>query len=430
MKRLFSKDQYLEELSFIILFLWTISPMVEYIFKNYHEVFYTIYYNLITYVIGVSGFILYAIYIFKLRKKDKLTIKKLIPEILILSLLIISIIATILSKNPHLSLFGESYRKEGLIIYIMYIGIILLASIIKDTKYIKYLFQSIIISCFVTAIVPMFRNDFTYVEFTSVFHNLNHYGYYLMINIMLSMFLFINSNKLVYKSIYMILYVFFIYLLIRNDTFGSYLAVFGSLIFLLIYAFIKKYQRSKIVLVATIFIVISVIVSCFGINIGERLNFESTRGSITNNIIYLVKDIISIANNDDEAIVKAGSERGILWKEAVNYTMDHPIIGGGMECLGDYYWEKLANYDVKYNDRPHNVILQASTFIGIPGAIIYLVLILYLLISSLKNISDPFYIAVCFTSIAYFISSMFGNSMYYTSPYFMILLGLLIGKKK
>ena len=30
------------------------------------------------------------------------------------------------------------------------------------------------------------------------------------------------------------------------------------------------------------------------VELGERLNFESTRGSITNNIIYLVKDIISI----------------------------------------------------------------------------------------------------------------------------------------
>ena len=31
------------------------------------------------------------------------------------------------------------------------------------------------------------------------------------------------------------------------------------------------------------------------------------------------------------------------------------------------------------------------------------------------------------TAMCYFISSNFGNSMYYTSPYFMILLGFLIG---
>ena len=43
---------------------------------------------------------------------------------------------------------------------------------------------------------------------------------------------------------------------------------------------------------------------------------------------------------------------------------------------------------------------------------------------------NPLYVVGMFSVIAYVISAMFGNSMYYTSPYFMILLGLLIGKKK
>lgn len=33
-----------------------------------------------------------------------------------------------------------------------------------------------------------------------------------------------------------------------------------------------------------------------------------------------------------------------------------------------------------------------------------------------------------FMVIAYLISAMFGNSMYYTSPYFFILLGFLMGE--
>ena len=39
---------------------------------------------------------------------------------------------------------------------------------------------------------------------------------------------------------------------------------------------------------------------------------------------------------------------------------------------------------------------------------------------------DTMNIMIFCTAMCYFISSMFGNSMYYTSPYFMILLGLLI----
>ena len=42
-----------------------------------------------------------------------------------------------------------------------------------------------------------------------------------------------------------------------------------------------------------------------------------------------------------------------------------------------------------------------------------------------RNWSIVEYVAVP-TFIAYMISSMFGNSAYYTSPYFMIILGIMI----
>ena len=95
-----------------------------------------------------------------------------------------------------------------------------------------------------------------------------------------------------------------------------------------------------------------------------------------------------------------------------------------MESLQEYYRSQKGYI----NDRPHNIILQVSAFIGIPGAIIYLALIIVIAWYNLKNIKkDGMNIMIYFTAMCYFISSMFGNSMYYTSPYFMILLGLLIG---
>jgi O-antigen ligase len=104
--------------------------------------------------------------------------------------------------------------------------------------------------------------------------------------------------------------------------------------------------------------------------------------------------------------------------------VEHPIVGGGMESLNEYYHSQ----DNFINDRPHNIFLQISSFIGIPGAIVYLILILVLAFNNLKNIKDnTMNIMIYFTAMTYFISSVFGNSMYYTSPYFMILLGLLIG---
>ena len=416
------EDEYIGEFSYIILLLWIISPLIEYIFKNQYTKFYTYYFSFIIYIVGIIGILTYIVYLLKLKSKKQLQIKKNIPEILIIILLLISVTSTIFSKNPSLSLFGEGYRKEGLIVYVMYVGFLLLASILKDTKYIKRVIRNIILVALIITVFPLFNSRFTYVNFTNVFHNLNHYGYYLMINAMLSAFMFVDNKKLFNKLLYLLAYIFFTYLLIRNDTFGSYLAILVSLIFSLIYCLIKKNNRSDISIVFLVFIVTSFLVSNFDIKIGERINFESTKGSIARNFIFLKNDITGFVDKDEEVMNKAGSYRGILWKAALNYTLDHPLVGGGMECLKDYSTAK------KVNDRPHNIVLQVSSFIGIPGAIIYLGLIIYIAISNLKILKgNTVYMVIYVTAMCYFISSMFGNSMYYTSPYFMILLGLLIG---
>ena len=414
----------LEKISFIILLLWVVSPVVEYFLKWFSSRFYTYYFSFIIYIIGLLGIGLYIIYFLKLKRDNKVNIRKFIPEILIGVLLIISIIASILSKNPQLSILGEGYRREGLVVYVMYIGILLMTSIIKNSKYMKYLLKGIIIAALIITIVPLLSNSFTYLNFTNVFHNLNHYGYYLMINIMLSAFMFIDSDKLLKKIFYLLTNIFFIHLLIRNDTFGSYLAIMITLAILFIYAMIKKHKRMDITIVVIAFVVTSFFVSHYDIKIGERINFNSTKGTIARNLSFLSRDIKSFIDNDEEGIDKAGSLRGILWKEAWNYTLLHPVFGGGMESVGVYYNEK----QVGNSDRPHNIMLQTSSSIGIPGAIIYLALILYIAISNLKLMNkNTIHMAIYFTAMCYFISSMFGNSMYYTSPYFMILLGLLVG---
>ena len=115
------KDKYFEEFSCFLLLFWTISPLVEYFLKN--TPLYTSYFTFIIYLIGIFGLLIYSLFFIKLKYENKFEIKNYVPEILIFILSIISIISTIFSDNPHLSLYGEGYRKEGLIVYIMYIGI-------------------------------------------------------------------------------------------------------------------------------------------------------------------------------------------------------------------------------------------------------------------------------------------------------------------
>ena len=419
--------EQIEFFSFIMLMLWIFSPLVEYTFKSHFHELYTYYFTYSIYLIGITGFIIYPIYLIKLKKEKALTINLFIPEILLTVLLIISIIATILSKNPQLSFFGNTYRKEGLLVYIMYIGFILLSSTIRKNKYLKYLFSSMIIICLLITFKPLLNNSFTNANFYSVFHNPNHYGYYLMMNTIISLFIIINSKNILEKIIYTLIYIFLLHIFIINNTFGSYLSIIISLFFLLIYSIIKKYKLINVIFVIIVFILTSIIVSNIDIKLNNNDDFESTKGIVSKNISSLNKDIKGYINNDDKIINTAGTFRGKLWKEAWFYTLNHPLFGGGMECLSEYYIEASNEYYRSYNDRPHNSILQVSSFIGIPGAIIYLTFIFYIAISNLKTMHNDNHIMIYFSSMCYFISSLFGNSMYYTSPYFMIFLGLLIG---
>ena len=410
-----------EVFSFILLFIWAISPIIEFLLQI-HIYADSSYWAISIYLIGILGIIQYIFYFYK-RKIDGIKIKKF-PLALITILLVIGIISSIFSDDVILSIFGESYRKEGLIVYLMYVGFILSASIIKNKNYIKIIANTVIISALYITVLPLFNRNFTYQNFTNIFHNSNHYGYFLMIAVMLAIFMFIDSKK-IKKILYGIIYIFLLYILIRNDTFGCYLAVFISLIVLMIYTLFKKNKRLITSITLFLFILVSFFVSHFDIKIGERVNFDSTKGFVWNNIVNLFYDTDSLIhkNNDIEKANIAGSGRGKLWILAFNYTLDHPIIGGGMECLNKYYIKDNA----LSNDRPHNVLLQISSFIGIPGCIIYIIFIMYLAFSCIKKLeTNSIYMMVYFTALCYFISSQFGNSMYYTSPYFMILLGLLI----
>ncbi len=79
-------------------------------------------------------------------------------------------------------------------------------------------------------------------------------------------------------------------------------------------------------------------------------------------------------------------------------------------------------------DRPHNLLIQLANTSGIPGLILYVTAVGIILIRAIKtmNENNSLHIVLLFTLVAYLISAMFGNSMYYTSPYFFILLGFLM----
>lgn len=430
-----------EFISYILLMLWSIAPIIEYILKNFIKVGHTMYYEFIILIIGVIGIINYTGYFIKQNMENKLThkqrLKKYFPIILILIMFILAIISTIFAKDKHIAIYGENYRKEGLLVYLFYIGFIFTSSILKNKKYIFNIINTILISAAFIVIIPMFDeqtllNLYKGRIISNIFFQFNHYGYFLMICSALALFMFINENKIYKKIIYITLYIILLLNLILNDTFGCILAFIITLICLVIYSINYKWKITNVIVGALVFIILSCTVNNY---YNQNIMFENFKGLFldTKTVVNFMGekkeleeeklDNEILSDKDYYYLNNIGTSRGILWRYAIKQTLEHPIVGGGIESLNNYYY--INHID---QDRPHNIVLQISSFIGIPGAIIYIVLILYLAIKNMlllknKNIIN---LVIFFTAMCYFISSLFGNSMFYTSPYFMILLGLLI----
>lgn len=79
-------------------------------------------------------------------------------------------------------------------------------------------------------------------------------------------------------------------------------------------------------------------------------------------------------------------------------------------------------------DRPHNLLIQLATTSGIVGLITYMGGIAMILLVGLKTmkLENDIHVISFACVLAYLVSAMFGNSMYYTSPYFFIFLGILM----
>lgn len=113
----------------------------------------------------------------------------------------------------------------------------------------------------------------------------------------------------------------------------------------------------------------------------------------------------------------------LLWKEGIKFVQERPIFGFGPDNLKQKY--NSVSVD---QDRPHNLIIYLSATSGIPGMIIYVIAVGIIVIRGIKKLIENnengkiFLIVV----VTYLISSMFGNSMYYTSPYYFVFLGFLM----
>ena len=321
-------------------------------------------------------------------------------------LLLCGFISVFFSADKELAIIG-SHRLDGFISYIIYaacyIGTRMLKNSQKELGIIRFL--SIVTT---SLCMDYFING----SVTSIFFNQNHFGYLLTLSSMLLCGLYVFEQKKYLKIIYIVMFCINTYTLININTFGCYLAVLLGLSFFPIFMIFSNKNKKIIlqtIIVLGLFIAISII-SDYYTNI--------TR----NNFTELSNDIIKITTNASDAQY-AGSLRVRLWKHAFKYIKRRPFFGYGPE--GTYYsW--IYNDDMAF-DRPHNEYIQCALFMGIPAALFYITGLILLFIHCMKNrikLTNHKIIAGI-AVFSYCISAFFGNTMFYTTPYFFMMLGMI-----
>ena len=363
---------------------------------------------------------------------SKSIVQKTIPENLFSSYLpliffgiviALMLISTAVNGITDYVRYGDDYRGESLLTVIMYfLFYFLSASVIKKKKQKALLLYTYMTSSIAIAICMLIHSCIKPLEAfhfatgpAAIFHQFNHYGYFLLMNILISEVLFIKEEKIQLKIICMVSFILNNIVLVINDTFGCYLACFIALVFSVIVISIcdKKFCKTSLVMIA-VFIIISLVMSIW---------YET----IFTNISIFFKDINKIAENSEESS-SAGTGRWTLWTHTVDYIKERPWFGFGIEGTNT----RLAADTKNINDRPHCEFLQYAVFYGIPAAAAYISGAFSVFLNGLKHRSklDIYTIAALVAAFGYLVSSTFGNTMYYTAPHFFILLGLGFNLRK
>lgn len=423
--------QVKEIMLFLILSIWIMMP----VFKNLKVTWMqaTIQEYRYIFFVGIVGVILLIFNIYKnsIKSKDRKKYDKEMLPITILGIYMLwTLISCLFSDNKMSAFLGTDYRKDGYVTYIGYAGFFSCAYLVKSEKLKNILANMLVVVAILNIAMvelctnPIFSNLFVTRDIdTTVFYQFNHFGYYLLISTVTAFFLCITQKKKIIKIVYLLSFVFLMYYLVLNNTFGCFIALAITLLFFFIYCIYYK-KINRYMLLAIIIIILSLFI------------VPQVRKVIGNNINGFINDINKIfeagqligRGENEYAInnaLKAGTGRLELWVNGIKFFLENPVFGYGPENLRDLYWKVGI-----IQDRPHNLLIQLATTSGIVGLLTYISAIAIIWIRGLKRMrfDNKIYIISFFVVTAYLISAMFGNSMYYTSPYFFIFLGLLMSE--
>ena len=329
--------------------------------------------------------------------------------------LLLVIVSTIANGLDEKAIHGVSFRNIGVFhIFAFFLIYCFLSSQIRRQS-----FRTAAVTIFIAtadvlgafAVIDRFVAPFDAFgakkELSTIFFNGNHYGYFLTMAVLASAGLFLYHSDHTLRMLGIISMALNGFVLALNNSFGCILAVAATLVlFFIMSVFANRHAlKSFLLLFLTL------------IALGLAGAFASS--GITNSFQVLLEDVQQVASGGDDA-ASAGHNRWLLWTQTVDYILQRPILGYGCEGVSDMIMADTGR------GNPHCELLSYAAYFGIPAAVSYTLGVLVILARFFRRsvLCDAASASAGLAACGYFISSLFGVPMFYTTPFFFIFLGL------
>lgn len=333
------------------------------------------------YITG-SFFIIFSLIIItedNLRNKSNISfVFNRSTDLPVLFFLIASILSTIFSINPKISLFGQYQRQIGLITFI-YLAIIyfLVSGILQDKKRFTLLFliaEIIAVTASLYSFLQLSGNDPFGIQQpgtdrpVSTFGNAVFYGGFLVLVFPFSA-LNISSKK---NKILKVLFPAVILAgIILSGTRSAYIALGAEIILILIIYFLLKKNNT------------------------DTGNASDPNGKIYKNIFMVIAGILFllmiymlifpgsfISGRIISIFSQSNNPRLVLWQESFNIFYKYPLFGTGIALFSsafeEFYSGRLRLLErTGYFDHPHNNFLYMLYSMGIAGFLAYLSILVF-----------------------------------------------------
>lgn len=412
-------DSFFNIISLLLSMIFMLNPF--FVFVNTRLIsgfpYFWDYFNRVTLAVGTVVILLFVLRYSLINGKPdaKQFLKNNLPITLFLAFAVLMVLTTFLNGSIYVMIHGYHYRKEGLLGYLGYIVYFILMIINNSDKQKKIWTYTFIGSSAVLALVTIYEQYAmqTY-DRDFVFHQYNHYGYYLLMSLAASAVLIISSPKAWQKALFAVHFFVMLLALIVNDTFGCQLAALAGLVFLCV---MYSIANSKFKAVTLIPLAIFIFAFAFA-----GLTSEDLHANISSNILQIGNDTNAIVNGKENSDYSTGVARIILWENGIRYISEEPFKGHGADAtLG-----RMFNDSNSDNDRCHCEYMNYAISFGIPAALIYIAAVTAVYFRGLKHrrkLTETQLLGMG-AAMFYLISAVIGNSMYYTAPYLFIFLGM------